>query len=99
MEEGRSKKTPNKGLRIRLDVAERAIEGCNGIMVHAGAAEMLVLGRQRRKMKRIELKVKAADNEGEDEEMADAQEEEEEVVDDIRATEHVIAVDWALIIG
>jgi nucleolar protein 4 len=80
--------------------AERAIEGCNGITVRAGTAETLVLDKQKRKkQRRIELKMKAADNEEGDEEMADAQEEEEEreeVVDDKRATERVIAVDWAL---
>jgi len=74
--------------------AERAIEGCNGITVRAGTAETLVLDKQKRKkQRRIELKMKAADNEEEDEEMA---EEKEEVVDDKRATERVIAVDWAL---
>ena len=79
--------------------AERAMEGCNGITVRAGTAETLVSDKQKRKkQRRIELKMKAADNEEEDEEMADAQEEEEkeEMVDDKRATERVIAVDWAL---
>ena len=79
--------------------AERAMEGCNGITVRAGTAETLVSDKQKRKkQRRIELKMKVADNEEEDEEMADAQEEEEkeEVVDDKRATERVIAVDWAL---
>ena len=79
--------------------AERAMEGCNGITVRAGTAETLVSDKQKRKkQRRIELKMKAADNGEEDEEMAAAQEEEEkeEVVDDKRATERVIAVDWAL---
>ena len=79
--------------------AERAMEGCNGITVRAGTAETLVSDKQKRKkQRRIELKMEAADKGEEDEEMADAQEEEEkeEVVDDKRATERVIAVDWAL---
>lgn len=49
---------------------------------------MVLDEQKRRKMKRIELKMKVVDKEGEDEEMAGVQgEKEEEVVDDKRATE------------
>lgn len=50
--------------------AERVIGGCNGVTVRAGMAEMLVLDKQRRrKMRRIELRMKVVDNEGEDEDI------------------------------
>ncbi|KAG5644707.1 hypothetical protein DXG03_007930 [Asterophora parasitica] len=78
--------------------AEKAIEGCNGITIRAGTAETLVSDKQKKKkQRRVEKKLKAAataataDEEGED----DANEGKEDV-DDKRATERVIAVDWAL---
>ena len=86
--------------------AERAIEGCNGVVVRAGTAETLVMDKQKRKkVKRLEKKAAAAaagvkeggeeageDDVDEDEDM----EKEEKEKDDKRATERVIAVDWAL---
>jgi len=86
--------------------AERAIEGCNGMVVRAGTAETLVMDKQKRKkVKRLEKKAAAAaagvkeggeeageDDVDEDEDM----EKEEKEKDDKRATERVIAVDWAL---
>ncbi|TFK36256.1 hypothetical protein BDQ12DRAFT_634278 [Crucibulum laeve] len=82
--------------------AEHAIEGCNGMTVRAGTAETLVLDKQKKKkLRRIEEKMKKAasakgkSTEGEEEE-ADEEEEEKEEEDDKRATERVIAVDWAL---
>ena len=86
--------------------AERAIEGCNGMVVRAGTAETLVLDKQKRKkVKRLERKAAAAatgvkeggeeageDDLDEDEDM----EKEDKEKDDKRATERVIAVDWAL---
>ncbi|KAJ7043307.1 hypothetical protein C8F04DRAFT_1029446 [Mycena alexandri] len=74
--------------------AERAIEGCNGMTVRAGLAEGMVSDKQKKKkQRRIEKKLKmkeAGTGDAEDEE------EEEEEVDDKRAMERVIAVDWAL---
>ncbi|KAJ7684761.1 hypothetical protein DFH06DRAFT_1073674 [Mycena polygramma] len=71
--------------------AERAIEGCNGMTVRAGLAEGMVSDKQKKKkQRRVEMKMKMK-------EAGSAQdEEEEEEVDDKRAMERVIAVDWAL---
>jgi nucleolar protein 4 len=74
--------------------AERAIEGCNGMTVRAGLAEGMVSDKQKKKKQRrveLKMKLKEANAAGEEE-----GEEEEEVVDDKRAMERVIAVDWAL---
>ncbi|KAJ6618251.1 hypothetical protein B0H10DRAFT_2029966 [Mycena sp. CBHHK59/15] len=73
--------------------AERAIEGCNGMTVRAGLAEGMVSDKQKRKkQRRVEMKMKMkTETAGED-----AVEEEVEDVDDKRAMERVIAVDWAL---
>uniref|UniRef100_A0A0W0FWT2 RRM domain-containing protein n=1 Tax=Moniliophthora roreri TaxID=221103 RepID=A0A0W0FWT2_MONRR len=69
--------------------AERALEGCNGLTIHAGMAEGMVEDKQKRKkQKRIEKRLKAA-KATED----DAAEEEQEVDDTDART---IAVDWAL---
>jgi nucleolar protein 4 len=86
--------------------AERAIEGCNGMVVRAGTAETLVLDKQKRKkVKRLERKAAAAaagvkeggEEAGEDDVDEDEDvEKEEKEKDDKRATERVIAVDWAL---
>ncbi|KAF8154560.1 hypothetical protein B0H34DRAFT_809141 [Crassisporium funariophilum] len=84
--------------------AERAIQGCNGMVIRAGTAETLVSDKQKRKkVKRIEKKMKedmaagskvAGNGNGDEDEDEDM--EKEEPVDDKRATERVIAVDWAL---
>lgn len=78
--------------------AERAIEGCNGITVRAGIAETLVSDKQKKKkLKRIEKKLKEAGRKATDKEEAEADEDMEvEPTDDKRATERVIAVGWAL---
>ncbi|KAF8799812.1 hypothetical protein BYT27DRAFT_7263425 [Phlegmacium glaucopus] len=85
--------------------AERAIEGCNGMTVRAGTAETLVSDKQKKKkVKRIEKKLKesasarrkTADDEEADSADEDEDMEKEEPIDDKRATERVIAVDWAL---
>jgi nucleolar protein 4 len=84
--------------------AERAIEGCNGMTVRAGTAETLVSDKQKKKkLKRIEKKLKESANAGKvaDEEEADSVDEDEDIEkegsrNDKRATERVIAVDWAL---
>lgn len=82
--------------------AERAIEGCNGMVVRAGTAETLVLDKQKRKkVKRLERKAAAAAAGGEEggEEAGEDDLDEEDIEkekDDKRATERVIAVDWAL---
>jgi len=81
--------------------AEKAIEGCNGIVVRAGTAEALVSDKQKKKkLKRLEmkrLKVASAEKKEEDED-SDGNEDEDEKAqeDDKRAMERVIAVDWAL---
>ena len=85
--------------------AERAMEGCNGMIVRAGTAETLVSDKQKKKkLKRIEKKLKESARSGKkvaDEEEADPDDEDEdmekeELMDDKRANERVIAVDWAL---
>ncbi|KDR79246.1 hypothetical protein GALMADRAFT_243166 [Galerina marginata CBS 339.88] len=88
--------------------AEKAIEGCNGMVVRAGTAQTLVADKQKKKkLKRLEKKAAAAaagtkagagvEDEDDDEEDKDEDmEKEENAVDDKRATERVIAVDWAL---
>ncbi|KAJ6500383.1 hypothetical protein C8R45DRAFT_1210184 [Mycena sanguinolenta] len=72
--------------------AERAIEGCNGLTVRAGLAEGMVSDKQKKKkQRRVEMKMKMK-------EAGEVQEEheDEDEVDDKRAVERVIAVDWAL---
>ncbi|KAF4621632.1 hypothetical protein D9613_012590 [Agrocybe pediades] len=82
--------------------AERAIEGCNGMVMRAGTAQKLVSDKQKKKkLKRLETKAAAArmkKEEGEEgsEDEEDNDEEKEGEVDDKRATERTIAVDWAL---
>jgi nucleolar protein 4 len=84
--------------------AERAMEGCNGMVVRAGTAETLVSDKQKKKkLKRIEKKLKESARAGKkvaDEEADPVDEDEdmekEELMDDKRANERVIAVDWAL---
>ncbi|KAJ7105735.1 hypothetical protein C8R43DRAFT_1140711 [Mycena crocata] len=72
--------------------AERAIEGCNGMTVRAGLAEGMVSDKQKKKkQRRIEMKMKMKEAD-----VAEHDEEEVEEVDDKRAMERVIAVDWAL---
>ncbi|KAJ7093119.1 hypothetical protein C8R44DRAFT_815616 [Mycena epipterygia] len=73
--------------------AERAIEGCNGMTVRAGLAEGMVSDKQKKKkQRRVEMKLKLKEaGAAEDDEY-----EEVEQVDDKRAMERVIAVDWAL---
>ncbi|KAG5652797.1 hypothetical protein H0H81_003627 [Sphagnurus paluster] len=79
--------------------AEKAIEGCNGMVIRAGTAEALVSDKQKKKkQRREEKKQKAAAAAAADGAEVDGNEEEEveAVVDNKRATERVIAVDWAL---
>lgn len=77
--------------------AEKAIEGCNGMVVRAGTAESMVSDKQKKKkQRREEKKQKAAAAGGGGGEDGDEEAEVEEVIDDKRATERVIAVDWAL---
>lgn len=99
-EEGTEKRVRTKGFAfvwmLSKKDAEKAIEGCNGMVVRAGTAESMVSDKQKRKKQRREekkLKVAAAAGGGEE---GDEEGEQEEVVDDKRATERVIAVDWAL---
>ncbi|PIL27482.1 hypothetical protein GSI_10632 [Ganoderma sinense ZZ0214-1] len=73
--------------------AEKAIEGCNGMIVEAGMAETLVSDKQKKKKQRREekkLKAKSAEEEGE---AAVGEEAEEEEGSHRKRT---IAVDWAL---
>lgn len=75
--------------------AEKAIEGCNGMVVRAGTAKALVLDKQKKKkQKRLEKKMQADVIEREGEIAGEGGD--DEPVDDKRATERVIAVDWAL---
>lgn len=84
--------------------AERAIEGCNGIVFRAGTAQTQAQAKQKKKkLVRLEKKAAAAADKkaGEEEEAVDEEDENEDEdmekeVDDKRATERVIAVDWAL---
>ena len=81
--------------------AEKAIEGCNGIIVRAGTAEALVSDKQKKKkLKRLEMKRSkvASSEKKEEDEDSDGNEDEDEKArdDDKRAMERVIAVDWAL---
>ncbi|GLB42149.1 putative RNA recognition motif containing protein [Lyophyllum shimeji] len=80
--------------------AEKAIGGCNGMVIRAGAAEALVADKQKRKkQRREERRIKAAgkdEDEGEGEGEDEGEDEDEKDVDDKKATERVIAVDWAL---
>ncbi|KAF8068858.1 hypothetical protein FPV67DRAFT_1093520 [Lyophyllum atratum] len=77
--------------------AEKAIEGCNGIVFRAGTADALVLDKQKRKKQlREEKKLKKAAAAGGEAGEEEGEGEVEPVVDDKRATERVIAVDWAL---
>jgi nucleolar protein 4 len=70
--------------------AERAIEGCNGLTVRAGLAEGMVSDKQKKKkQRRVEKKMKEAGT-------VQEEDEEEDELDDKRAMERVIAVDWAL---
>ncbi|RDB25990.1 putative RNA-binding protein C4F6.14 [Hypsizygus marmoreus] len=97
---GAAKRVRTKGFAFvwmlsRKD-AEKAIEGCNGMVVRAGTAESLVMDKQKKKkLRREEKKLKAAAAAG-GAEGGEGEGEAEEVVDDKRATERVIAVDWAL---
>ncbi|KAF8962114.1 hypothetical protein BDZ97DRAFT_1826443 [Flammula alnicola] len=77
--------------------AERAIEGCNGMVVRAGTAQTLVSAKQKKKkLVRLEKKAAAAADEEDEEAEEDEDEDMQKEVDDKRATERVIAVDWAL---
>ncbi|KAF7359430.1 Ribosome biogenesis [Mycena sanguinolenta] len=72
--------------------AERAIEGCNGLTVRAGLAEGMVSDKQKKKkQRRVEMKMKIKEAG-----VAQEENEDDEEVDDKRAVERVIAVDWAL---
>lgn len=79
--------------------AEKAMEGINGTVVHAGAAEELVKGKQKKKKeKRLERKLAAAQKE---QEATVRQEEEDgakngEREDETHKSERMVAVDWAL---
>ncbi|PFH48806.1 hypothetical protein AMATHDRAFT_5445 [Amanita thiersii Skay4041] len=83
--------------------AERALEGCNGAIVRAGAAEDLVKDKQKRKkQKRLEKKLAALATVKEKEKVAGGDEDvENQEKDENEDTEEdknkrVIAVDWAL---
>lgn len=85
--------------------AERALEGCNGMVMRAGTAESLVSSKQKKKKlvrlekKRAALAASSKKDDGSDAGEAEEEEDEDmekEEVDDKRATERVIAVDWAL---
>ncbi|KAF9479144.1 hypothetical protein BDN70DRAFT_709860 [Pholiota conissans] len=89
--------------------AERAIEGCNGMVLRAGTAQTLAQSKQKKKkLNRLEKKAaavaaavgkKTQEGEKEDEEADEDEDEDEDMdkeTDDKRATERVIAVDWAL---
>jgi nucleolar protein 4 len=92
---GEGKKERTKGFAfvwmLSKKDAEKAIEGCNGIVVRAGTADSIVSDKQKKKkQKREEKKLKAAatgDSAGD---------EADELVEDKRATVRTIAVDWAL---
>ncbi|CAA7260043.1 unnamed protein product [Cyclocybe aegerita] len=79
--------------------AERALQGCNGTIIRAGVAEAFASDKQKKKkLKRLEQKqAKIAAGikveEGKDEEEQDVEEDED---NEKKATERVIAVDWAL---
>ena len=75
--------------------AEKAIDGCNGMVVRAGMADGMVSDKQKKKkQRRVEKKMTAVAVETQGGE--EGGEKTMEVVDDKRATERVIAVDWAL---
>lgn len=79
--------------------AERAIEGCNGKLVRAGTAEAIVSDKQKKKkQKRLEKKLKEAGKIKEEDVGADDEGggEEDGEEDEKKASERVIAVDWAL---
>ncbi|KAF8992929.1 hypothetical protein BDQ17DRAFT_1368895 [Cyathus striatus] len=71
--------------------AQRALEGCNGMVMRAGSAEELVSAKQKKKkQRRLELKEKKGVKEEREEGRDDGDEE-------LLATnERIIAVDWAL---
>ncbi|KAJ3767246.1 hypothetical protein FB446DRAFT_339096 [Lentinula raphanica] len=79
--------------------AERAMEGCNGMALHAGIAKDLISDKQKRKkQRRLERKekdkskmVKAEEEGNEQEEGSGGEDDDEDAVE-----ERVIAVDWAL---
>ncbi|KAF8235216.1 hypothetical protein L208DRAFT_1392741 [Tricholoma matsutake] len=71
--------------------AEKAIEGCNGIVVRAGTADSIASDKQKRKKQRREEKRSNAATRGEC-----AGDEADELGEDKRAVERTIAVDWAL---
>jgi nucleolar protein 4 len=93
--DGEGKKDRTKGFAfvwmLSKKDAEKAIEGCNGIVVRAGTADSMVSDKQKKKKQRREEKRLKAAARGEG-----AGDEAEELVDYKRATERTIAVDWAL---
>ncbi|KAF8319207.1 RNA-binding domain-containing protein [Amanita rubescens] len=81
--------------------AEKAMEGINGTVVRAGAAEELVKSKQKKKKeRRVERKLAAQkDREStmkREESDVEGDKEEEERENDTRKSERVAAVDWAL---
>ena len=93
--DGEGKKDRTKGFAFvwmlsRKD-AENAIEGCNGIVVRAGTADSMVSDKQKKKKQRREEKKLKATTAGES-----VGDEANELIDNKRATERTIAVDWAL---
>ncbi|KAF7760443.1 hypothetical protein Agabi119p4_11119 [Agaricus bisporus var. burnettii] len=73
--------------------AERAIEGCNGKLVRAGAAEAMITDKQKKKkQRRLEQKAKEAEqDQGEIEEIETEQGQQSKVM-----SERTIVVDWAM---
>ena len=76
--------------------AEKAMEGINGTVVRAGAAEELVKSKQKKKKeRRVERKL-AAQKERESTGDVEGDKEAEERENDAQKSERVVAVDWAL---
>ena len=75
--------------------AEKAIQGCNDTVMRAGTAQSLVLDKQKKKKeKRLEMKRLKAMVSGEREVGSGAGD--MDIEEETKATERVIAVDWAL---
>jgi nucleolar protein 4 len=75
--------------------AEKAIQGCNGTIIRAGTAQSLVLDKQKKKKeKRLEMKrLKAMAPGGREVGSGTG---DVDIEEETKATERVIAVDWAL---
>jgi len=91
--DGEGKKDRTKGFAfvwmLSKKDAEKAIEGCNGMVVRAGTADTMVSDKQKKKSQRREEKKSKAVGES-------VGDQEDDLVEDKRAVERTIAVDWAL---